>query len=339
MSLCKTRNLDEDEPPKGPINDIIKMKDEANENIQKSNKEKKKKVSIPKDSIYKEDENQIKKEKEKEKVEIINTDIPIENTNEENNKTNPNDSTNELIKENEDNNINNENQKKENKLYIYARCWERQLYWKELTETLYPDQKFLSQVIEQDVFVSSLLLKSNSKSSNNERIVLTFLAESSITLPVIVSKKENTNPNVRKTSAKDKKGKKAKKTPVEEKKEENEGVDERCFKRKMIIGNCKLDDNKLEKNGNYEVIMDKDCPYFTCDNPKGSVNSGQELVITFGYKKPERDPLIKDIECLKGVGMWVESTNEIKINGGYIEGNTQDNVSVFVILRAYVEQI
>ena len=101
----------------------------------------------------------------------------------------------------------------------------------------------------------------------------------------------------------------------------------------MIIGNCKLDDNKLEKNGNYEVIMDKDCPYFTCDNPKGSVNSGQEITITFGYKKPDRDPLIKDIECLKGVGMWVESTNEIKINGGYIEGNTQDNVSVFVIFH------
>ena len=201
----------------------------------------------------------------------------------------------------------------------------------------------MSQVIEQDVFVSSLLLKSNSKSSNNERIVLTFLPESSITLPVIVSKKEkekeNVNPNPKKGSAKDKKGKKAKKSIVEEKKEENEGVDERCFKRKIIIGNCKLDDNKLEKNGNYEVIMDKDCPYFTCDNPKGGVNSGQELVITFGYKKPERDALIKDIECLKGVGMWVESTNEVKINGGYIEGNTQDNISIYVILRAYVEQI
>ena len=233
------------------------------------------------------------------------------------------------------------NQKKENKLYIYARCWERQLYWKELTDTKYPDEKFLSQVIEQDVFVHSLLLKSNSKSSNNERIVLTFLPESSITLPVIVSKKENVNPNQgpKKGSAKDKKGKKVKKPIVEEKKEETEGVDERCFKRKIIIGNCKLDDNKLEKNGNYEVIMDKDCPYFTCDNPKGSVNSGQELVITFGYKKPDRDPLIKDIECLKGVGMWVESTNEVKINGGYIEGSTQDNISVFVILRAYVEQI
>ena len=231
------------------------------------------------------------------------------------------------------------NQKKENKLYIYARCWERQVYWKELTETLYPDQAFLNQVIEQDIFVSSLLIKSNSKSSNNERIVLTFVPESSITLPVIVSKKENVSPNATKTTSKDKKGKKNVKKVVEEPKNENEEINEKCYKRKIIIGNCKLDDSKLEKNGNYEVFLDKDCPYFTCDNPKGAVNSGQELIITFGYKKPDRDPLIKDIECLKGVGMWVESTNEIKINGGYIEGNTQDNVSVFVVLRAYVEQI
>jgi len=231
------------------------------------------------------------------------------------------------------------NQKKENKLYIYARCWERQVYWKELTETLFPDQAFLNQVIEQDVFVSSLLLKSNSKSSNNERIVLTFVPESSITLPVIVAKKENVSPNANKATPKDKKKAKNAKKVVEEPKNENEEINEKCYKRKIIIGNCKLDDAKLEKNGNYEVFLDKDCPYFTCDNPKGAVNSGQELVITFGYKKPDRDPLIKDIECLKGVGMWVESTNEIKINGGYIEGNTQDNVSVFVVLRAYVEQI
>ena len=231
------------------------------------------------------------------------------------------------------------NQKKENKLYIYARCWERQVYWKELTDTLFPDQAFLNQVIEQDVFVSSLLLKSNSKSSNNERIVLTFVPESSITLPVIVAKKENVSPNANKSTPKDKKKAKNAKKVVEEPKNENEEINEKCYKRKIIIGNCKLDDAKLEKNGNYEVFLDKDCPYFTCDNPKGAVNSGQELVITFGYKKPDRDPLIKDIECLKGVGMWVESTNEIKINGGYIEGNTQDNVSVFVVLRAYVEQI
>ena len=73
MSLCKTRNLDEDEPPKGPINDIIKLKDEANENTQKSNKEKKKKVSIPKDSIYKEDENQIKKDNMLEEFSLKNS--------------------------------------------------------------------------------------------------------------------------------------------------------------------------------------------------------------------------------------------------------------------------
>ena len=231
------------------------------------------------------------------------------------------------------------NQKKENKLYIYARCWERQVYWKELTETKYPTDEFLKKVIEQDVFSSSLLIKSNSNSSNNERIILTFVPESSITLPVIVSTKKETVSQATKKQPQKKKKEEKKAKKVEEPKVENELLDEKCYKRKIIIGNCKLDDSKLEKNGNYEVILDKDCPYFTCDNPKGSINAGQELVITFGYKKPERDDLIKDIECLKGIGMWVESTNEVKINGGYIEGNTQDNVSIYVILRAYVEQI
>ena len=139
------------------------------------------------------------------------------------------------------------NQKKENKLYIYARCWERQLYWKELTDTKYPDEKFLSQVIEQDVFVYSLLLKSNSKSSNNERIVLTFLPESSITLPVIVSKKEkekeNLNPNPKKGSAKDKKGKKAKKPIVEEKKGK---INLKNLKKAVKEVNENLSDNELK---------------------------------------------------------------------------------------------
>mgnify|MGYP006936058453 CR=1 FL=1 len=90
----------------------------------------------------------------------------------------------------------------------------------------------MSKVIEQDVFVSSLLLKSNSKSSNNERIVLTFVPESSITLPVIVAKKENVSPNVQKSTAKDKKGKKNVKKVVEEPKNENEEINEKCYKRK-----------------------------------------------------------------------------------------------------------
>ena len=37
--------------------------------------------------------------------------------------------------------------------------------------------------------------------------------------------------------------------------------------------------------------------------------------------------------------MWVEAKCELKINGGFIQPNMPDNVSVDVILRAYVEQI
>jgi len=35
--------------------------------------------------------------------------------------------------------------------------------------------------------------------------------------------------------------------------------------RKVLIGNCRLLDNKLEKNMNYEFIAKKDDKYFECD--------------------------------------------------------------------------
>ena len=118
MSLCKTRNLDEDnDHPEGPIKDIVKLKDNSNENIQENKKEKKKKISIPKDSIYKEDEEVFKKSQEsepkkKDVVEIINTDIPKEQKEKIEEKLEyKNDSTNELIKEVETEKINNINNK------------------------------------------------------------------------------------------------------------------------------------------------------------------------------------------------------------------------------------
>ena len=37
--------------------------------------------------------------------------------------------------------------------------------------------------------------------------------------------------------------------------------------------------------------------------------------------------------------MWTEAKCELKINGGFIQNNAVDNVSVDVILKAYVEQI
>lgn len=202
------------------------------------------------------------------------------------------------------------NQKVENKIFISAYCWERQVYWKELTEIKFPDEQFMKKVIEQDIFVDCLKIKSNSPSSNNDKITLVFAPDLQDD-----SNKENVD-----TTNKD----------------ENK---ERCYKRKMIIGNCKLNDPKSEKNGSYEINLNKDDPYFTCDNPKGGVNGGTETVITFNFKKPTPDPITKDIDCLRGVGMWVTSKAEVKISGGFIQPGAQDAVVVEVLLKAYVEQI
>ena len=115
MSLCRTRNLDENDHQDNQVNNYIKMKENSDENMNNV-KEKKKKISIPKDTIYKEDEDIKKKEnKKEEKVEIINTDIPkdLENKKSEE-KINFNmdemDSTKEILKENE----NKENKEKIN---------------------------------------------------------------------------------------------------------------------------------------------------------------------------------------------------------------------------------
>ena len=55
------------------------MKNNSNENMNNPKKEKKKKISIPKDSIYKEDEEIIKNEKKKENIEIIRKRLEKEN--------------------------------------------------------------------------------------------------------------------------------------------------------------------------------------------------------------------------------------------------------------------
>ena len=234
------------------------------------------------------------------------------------------------------------NQKVENKILVCAFCWERQVYWKEFAEIKFPqkEENFVNQIIEQDIFIDALKLKSNAIGSNNDNIILIFTPENQVQI-------ENKPNSMNSTQTKLTKTKKKKNNKKKEEKNNENNINEpiiteeneKCFKRKLTIGNCKLDDPKNEKNGNYEVFLDKDCPYFTCDNPKGTVNSGQEIVITFGYKKPSADPLIKDVECLKGVGMWVESKVELKINGGFIQQNMNDNVSVNIILKAYVEQI
>jgi hypothetical protein len=64
-----------------------------------------------------------------------------------------------------------------------------------------------------------------------------------------------------------------------------------------------------------------------------------EAVVTFNYKKPNKDPILKDLECLNDIGMWITTKVELKISGGFIYPNTADIATIEILLRAYVEQI
>lgn len=66
-----------------------------------------------------------------------------------------------------------------------------------------------------------------------------------------------------------------------------------------MLGNCKLLDSKLEKNGNYEVNLARDDKHnhFSCDNPKGIVTGAKEEVVLFKFTPPKMDPFIADIEA------------------------------------------
>lgn len=109
--------------------------------------------------------------------------------------------------------------------------------------------------------------------------------------------------------------------------------------RKLLLGNCKLEDSKMEKNANYELTPPGDNQYFSCDIPKGALNSGQEFVAEIKFTPPELDPLLSGIDSLRGIGQWVESIWALKLQGGYVEPGLSDVEEIDVVLRAYVEQI
>lgn len=54
--------------------------------------------------------------------------------------------------------------------------------------------------------------------------------------------------------------------------------------RRIVIGKCKLLDPKLEKPVNFEVLLNKDDKFFVCDNVKGTVAPGNEVVVMFTFK-------------------------------------------------------
>lgn len=72
---------------------------------------------------------------------------------------------------------------------------------------------------------------------------------------------------------------------------------------------------------------------------KGVINGGQEQIVTFKFKPPQVDNLLKDIGALEGIGQWIESVWECKLQGGFIEPGSPDPLSLDIVLRAYVQQI
>jgi len=114
---------------------------------------------------------------------------------------------------------------------------------------------------------------------------------------------------------------------------------EKMYTRKVLVGSCKLLDSKLEKNGAYEFNAPAGEKYFECDNPKGAISGGQEIVVSFKFNPPEVDPLLKDIQEVRSIGRWVESTWECKITGGFVESGQQDLLLYNIKLRAYAQQI
>jgi hypothetical protein len=61
--------------------------------------------------------------------------------------------------------------------------------------------------------------------------------------------------------------------------------------------------------------------------------------VTFKFKPPQVDTLLKDIGALTGLGQWVESVWDLKLIGGYYETGQVEPQMIEVVLRAYVQQI
>lgn len=109
--------------------------------------------------------------------------------------------------------------------------------------------------------------------------------------------------------------------------------------RQIAISSCRLTDVKMEKPCSFEITPKANDPYFECDIPKGSVAGGTETIVTFKFKPPQVDTLLKDIGALTGLGQWVESVWDLKLIGGYYETGQVEPQMIEVVLRAYVQQI
>lgn len=114
---------------------------------------------------------------------------------------------------------------------------------------------------------------------------------------------------------------------------------EKMYVRKVVLGSCKLLDPKLEKNGAYEIVAPAGEKYFECDNLKGVLAGGQEVIVSFKFRPPEVDPLLREIKEIRSIGRWVESSWECKVTGGFVEPGQPDLTVYTIKLKAYAQQI
>jgi hypothetical protein len=115
---------------------------------------------------------------------------------------------------------------------------------------------------------------------------------------------------------------------------------EQTKQRKIVFGNCKLNDSKSDKAGAFEINMPKvENNLFVCDVAKGNLAPGAEQKVTFTFNPLPVDPLLNELEVLRGIGQWIEVLVEGKITGGWVPPGMTDQQPFEVLLRAYVQQI
>ena len=78
---------------------------------------------------------------------------------------------------------------------------------------------------------------------------------------------------------------------------------------------------------------------FVCDMVKGNLAPGAEQKVTFTFNPLPADPLLGELEVLRGIGQWIEVLIEGKVSGGWIPTGISDQSPFEILLRAYVQQI
>lgn len=135
------------------------------------------------------------------------------------------------------------NQINEKKVYLRGQAYHRQFFVREYDPFIWKDNDVLRKKYEEPLKMLNYKESASPSSGtySKQRILLEFARDDDIAMI------------------------------------ENEYEKAKNRVREVLIGNCKLLDNKMEKAGNYEITPPAgENKYFECDNLKGTLQAGQE---------------------------------------------------------------